>query len=171
MPALYSPKAVANHFLGLRHERKRGPVTQMKLHKLVYFAHGWHLGIKETPLLDEMVEAWDYGPVVPTLYYEFKAFGADPINRLAADFNHLTHAYDIVPQVHSSDTFVLELLDRVWEVYGVMSAGQLSALTHRTGSPWTATRNEHPGIRRVDIPNRLIQQYFANKVKENQGGG
>ncbi len=40
MLAPYSPRAVANFFL-----RKRC-LTQMKLYKLLCYAHGWHLGIK-----------------------------------------------------------------------------------------------------------------------------
>ena len=63
MPTPYTAKAIANYFLKHRKRFKRkGPITQMKLHKLVYFAHGWHLALKGEPLIDETLQAWDYGP-------------------------------------------------------------------------------------------------------------
>ncbi len=40
----------------------------MKLHKLLYYAAGWHLGFTGEPLFDEDIEAWQYGPVVPSIY-------------------------------------------------------------------------------------------------------
>ncbi|MFT4267000.1 MAG: hypothetical protein QM586_07240, partial [Xenophilus sp.] len=34
-----------------------------------------------------------------------------------------------------------ELIDKVWERYGGLSAGQLSTLSHVSGGPWMAARN------------------------------
>jgi len=44
----------------------------MKLQKLVYYAHGWHLALNNEPLIDEQVECWQYGPVISSLFHEFK---------------------------------------------------------------------------------------------------
>src|SRR5262245_26249764 len=55
------------------------PVDPLKLQKLLYFAHGWHLAITGAPLLDEPIEAWQYGPVVSSIYHEFKHFGSRAI--------------------------------------------------------------------------------------------
>ena len=54
-------------------------LTPLKLQKLIYYAHGWHLAIRNAPLIDEVIEAWEYGPVVPNVYHEFKKFGNRPI--------------------------------------------------------------------------------------------
>ena len=40
---VYSPKAIANSFLDLSQKTSQ-PLTQMKLHKLIYYAHGWNFG-------------------------------------------------------------------------------------------------------------------------------
>lgn len=164
----YNPKAIANYFLSRRKQRGLNPVTQMKLQKLVYFAHGWHLAFWEKPLIDEMVEAWEYGPVVPTLYHEFKEYGAREIPRLATDWNPETSDWDITPLIDTSDDQVAQLLDRVIVVYGNRSAVALSALTHVDESPWKKTVEKHPGIRHVDIPNDLIQKYFKKKLSRNR---
>jgi len=62
--------AVANYFLDLG-LRESIPITPLKLQKLVYFAHGWYLGFTGEPLLNEGIQAWEYGPVIPSLYHDF----------------------------------------------------------------------------------------------------
>lgn len=47
---------------------KLGPMTAMKLQKLVYYAHAWHLVWDGEPMLDARIEAWANGPVVPELH-------------------------------------------------------------------------------------------------------
>ena len=141
----------------------------MKLHKLVYFAHGWHLALWEGPLINEMVEAWEYGPVVPTLYHEFKEFGARKIPRFATDWNPEALDWDITPRIDADDERVPKLLERIIKIYGSRSAGELSALTHVSDSPWTKTVEEYPTIRQVDIPNKQIQAYFSKKLARSSG--
>lgn len=70
--------AVANYLLDLA-DASGDPVSPMKLQKLLYYAHGWHLAVTDRPLLNEFVEAWRWGPVIPSIYHEFKEFGDAPI--------------------------------------------------------------------------------------------
>ena len=67
----FSAAAVANEFLHLAHRDDR-PITPLKMQKLVYFAHGWHLAITGAPLISEPIQAWQYGPVISSLYQIFK---------------------------------------------------------------------------------------------------
>ena len=158
MPAPYSAKAVANYFLA------KDRLTQMKLHKLLYYAHGWHLGFGEKPLLDETLEAWTYGPVVPSVYHEFKQFGAKKIKCQATEFDPSYELW-VVPRIDASDKFVHDLLDRVWEVYGDYTAAQLSGLTHAADSPWTLTRKHNPEVKYVGIPNDVIKSHFTERIE------
>jgi uncharacterized phage-associated protein len=50
-------------------------ITPLKLQKLLYFAQGIYLKTNDDPLFEDPIEAWDLGPVVPTLYRFFKAKG------------------------------------------------------------------------------------------------
>ena len=159
MRSAYSPAAIANFFLK-RAAREGKPITQMKLHKLVFYAHGWTLGILERPLLNETVQAWKYGPVVPSLYYEFLEYGSTPIDRLATEL-------DPEADLRTEDKDVLALLERIWQVYGAFSAAQLSAKTHEPGSPWDRTWRESCGIK-TEIPNKLIREFFAEKALANR---
>jgi uncharacterized phage-associated protein len=157
--------AVANYFLGKSFETGE-PVTPMKLVKLVYLAHGWHLGLTGQPLLAEPVQAWQYGPVVKSVYHEFKKFGGEPITDMAAFSNGFgqPHYY----QVTNADE--VPFLEHVWDVYRNYNALQLSALTHQPGTPWEQVWNERGGNgqKQLIIPNELIRRHYEEKINANQ---
>ena len=154
----YDPKAIANYFIDKARATGEG-LTPMKLQKLVYFAHGWYLGLKGRPLLAEPVEAWQWGPVIPSLYHEFKALGSWPITRRAGEDEFLG---DVGPNLPSDDTEAREFLDEVWRNYGGYTAIQLSNATHLAGTPWAEVSGQHEGnIPRGEvIPDRIIRDYY-----------
>ena len=63
---------VANFFIDLYNSVPEGQVTNLSLNKLLYFAQGHSLAENGKPLFDEPIEAWQYGPVVPSVYHTFK---------------------------------------------------------------------------------------------------
>ena len=71
----YDAATVANRFIELAESDSGRRLTPMQLIKLTYIAHGFSLAIKNRPLLDESVEAWRYGPVIPSLYRKLKSYG------------------------------------------------------------------------------------------------
>ena len=161
IPKTYSAKAVANYFLE-KGKPEGVALTPMQLIKLVYFAHGWSLAIFDRPLIDERVQAWRFGPVIPSLYHEFKIFGNQPITEEATEFTFRpgeTFRY-IVPNLPQEDTGRLALLDKVWEVYSKLPALKLSQLTHEAGSPWHKAYIENPGIRGGTINDDALKDYF-----------
>src|SRR4051794_9267350 len=82
----YSAKSIANFFIGLA-AAKGEKLSPMKLQKLLYYACGWYAGYTGQPLIDEAIEAWDYGPVIPSIYHEFKRFGSGSITARATDWD------------------------------------------------------------------------------------
>lgn len=54
-------------------------LTNLKLQKLLYFA--WIKYFEKTgkPLFDDEFEAWKYGPVVPSVYYDFWQYAGSTI--------------------------------------------------------------------------------------------
>jgi uncharacterized phage-associated protein len=77
---MFPAAAVANAILD-KAQAESPPVAidHMKLQKLVYITHGWHLAVTGEPLIEEVVYAWPYGPVIPPLYHQLKGCGARPI--------------------------------------------------------------------------------------------
>ncbi len=153
--------AVANAMLTLALAQK-APPTQMKLQKLLYFAHGWHLALYDAPLVDETFQAWPYGPVLPTVYHEFKSFGVLGITTLGTEIVSLpTGELNWVPPVIADLTGIVQpLLEKIWEVFGTYSGGQLSDMTHAKGSPWKQIHDRYGDTRNVAIPDDLIKDYF-----------
>jgi uncharacterized phage-associated protein len=167
--------AIANYFLDVANAAGAA-VTPMKLQKLVYFSHGWNLAITEEPLINETVEAWRWGPVVPSLWGELKQYGSGPVSekltRLAKvspfEFEVVEDTLESYDPPLSNDqiAFTNALLARMWEIYGGLSAVQLSNMTHEDGSPWDQVWKpmaDNP-IRRKDIPNDLIRDYFRARL-------
>jgi uncharacterized phage-associated protein len=137
----YDPVAVANFFI--QKSLDTGvEVTPMKLLKLVYISHGWSLALLNEPLIDEAVEAWTYGPVIPSLYQELKEYGRSRVTKLVTtnDFDWRSFKPNFTtPTIPEEDTKVQKLLDNVWEGYGNHSGIYLSAITHKPGTPWSLT--------------------------------
>ncbi len=129
----------------------------MKLQKLVYLAHGWHLAIHDEPLIEESFEAWPYGPVEEFLYHMFKQFRNNPITDYAKTW---VGGEEKAFVVHAQNTQFFEVFDRVIQKYGNFSALQLSALTHQPGTPWSITKAN--GL--SEISNDLIRDHFRNLV-------
>ncbi len=162
-PARLPVAAVANHFVELA-GRSGATVTPLQLQKILYFAHGWHLALRDAPLLDERVEAWKYGPVIPSVYRHFKHFGNRGIDRPATEYDPATRAW-AVPRIPADD-WLRAFLSRIWEVYSRYSGGQLVALTHSAGAPWEVTVAAMGGafVRGTDIDDRLIRDYFLRRL-------
>lgn len=162
----YSAKAVANEFLTLANQEQES-IPQMKMQKLVYISHGFNLAIFNTPLIDESVQAWKFGPVISTLYDEFKGFGSGPITSPASnmiiddDFNIRTD----VPSIPLDDTRTKELIRAVWDRYKIYSGPNLSDLTHRDNTPWSRTFVF--GIPNLVIDNDLISEHYQSMLNGN----
>lgn len=161
-------KAVANHFLDFGRTRKN-EISPLKIHKLVYVSHGWHLALSggEPLVSDEYVEAWPYGPVFPSVYHEFKHYGAAPILDYATDFELMGRTFKLVtPRVETDDINAVALLGRVWKVYGDFSGTQLSGMTHAPGTPWDIVWKKSEGMRNVHIPNELICRHYQRIMED-----
>jgi len=154
----YSALAIANAFIERSKQYGINDLSPMKLLKLVYFAHAWHLAVTGKPLFDEPVCAWRYGPVVPSVYNEFKGYGAGHIPTPSVVYiNKNGHSEPIIPSVTDKET--LSFIDAVLSTYGNQSAIFLSNLTHQSGSAWEVTkdRHQHGGINSWQIPNDVIR--------------
>lgn len=107
---------------------KRGPMTAMKLQKLCYYSHAWHLVWEERPLFPSRIEAWANGPVVVDLYRAHRG-------RLGLEAGDVAgNAATLAPDEKST-------IDAVLSFYGDMSAHELSELTHRE-APWVEARRD-----------------------------
>lgn len=142
--------AIAKYFL------TKGPMTQKKLQKLVYYAYAWYIvsfnnnvnKIKNVLFL-EKPEAWVHGPVFRTLYDVYR-----------------THGWDDIPKLdnYSLNNKVLEkFLDSIWDIFGKYDGDELEVMTHKE-TPWLKARK---GISAIapsteKITNEDIYLYYSN---------
>lgn len=164
----WSPE-IANEFI-TRAKAEGRALTQMQLQKLVYIAHGWNLAITGEPLTYDAPEAWEYGPVYKELRRALKDYGRQPVSREIRnkDFVPGIFADDDDAQAHATlDPDDIDLLNRVYRDYSKFHAFQLSALTHREGTPWTAIYNDGAG-KFEEIPSEMIRDHFVELARQRQ---
>ena len=163
---MYRPNLIANYFIKKSLDTGNG-LTPMQLLKLVYIAHGWYLAIADKDLIDEGVQAWKYGPVIPSVYHKFKLYGNSEINSLVSvdvpGWSDDPYGEGIpvnnLSNIAESDK---KFLDKIFEVYGKYSGVQLSNLTHQEDTPWDIIWNKEGGMydRQKLIPNDLIKEHY-----------
>jgi uncharacterized phage-associated protein len=105
---------------------RKGPMSAMKLQKLVYYSQAWHLVWAEDRLFPESIEAWANGPVVREV------------------FNGHRGRFTVAPPWKSGDASALQpyergTVDAVLDTYGELSGRTLSTLTHDE-DPWREAR-------------------------------
>lgn len=147
----HSALSVANKLLALSHEAGRA-ITPMQVIKLTYFCHAWMLGLYGRPLLDEPVEAWQYGPVIPKIYRNLRRYGGGPVTQQ-------------IPNVDADfDAIELDLIEQVSSKYGRLTGPQLSTMTHAHGTPWYKVWRG----RKTRIPDDIIKQFYQAQARKAQ---
>ena len=128
-------------------------LSQLKLQRLVYFAHGGYMiDHHEDGLVFDKVEAWKYGPVFRDLWDKTKYYGNETFTRI---------------NVKSADKPTdrqLKFIQEVFDVFGDLSRIQLTAMAFQDDSPWHETYASW-GEKRGVIPNDLIRDYFVKISK------
>lgn len=146
--AMHNARAVGNRLIDLA-ESSNG-FTPLQIIKLVYYCHGWMLGLYNNPLISQPVLAWRYGPVVADVYHALKHYGG----------KRVTGRMDCPPAEFNEHQE--GIIDQVYKIYGKYDGKRLSYLTHREGTPWHQIWSKN-GQNSV-IPNPLIQEFFSEKA-------
>ena len=152
----YSAKAFANTLLDWAEELDV-QVTPLKLQKLLFFVHADYMCRFDHPLISDEFEAWNYGPVVPGVYAQFKEFSRQPITKRAVTFNPITCSSSVLAA--QLDEVITDRVRSIFALYIGVDAGLLSALSHRAGGPWHLAFEQfeaHRNINRV-ITNESIR--------------
>ena len=96
-------------------------ITHLKLQKLCYYAQGYSLALVDEIMFDNPIEAWEHGPVVRTLWDEYKRYRREPIPSV-----------DEQPEI---EPWRVKILALVYQRYGWMTAWDLRNRTHDE-FPW-----------------------------------
>ncbi len=160
--AEFTAAHVANYFLWRAWEEDM-EITPMKLLKLVYIAYGWNLVINRQKLFNETIKAWEHGPVVPSLYHEYKNYGKNPIPKGNYDseyeYDELSGELKLNDIPIIEDKKITKVLSSVWKNYGQRDGIYLSKITHSPSSPWSQVyvKGKNNILRDNDIVNRSLE--------------
>ncbi len=143
---MISPSLAAKHLCQLSGWR----LSNLQLQKLLYLADMNFVGRNGSRLIDEDFEAWDYGPVLPSLYHKCKAFGSKPVPDI----------FWGVPAI--SGTSEAAALGLAWESLRTQTPGQLVENTHWSHGAWA--KHYAPGAKGVKIQTGDMIDEFRRRV-------
>lgn len=128
---------------------RHGPLSAMKLQKLIYYAQAWSLVWDDRQLFREPVEAWSNGPVVRSVYENHR--GQFEVRGWPWGDSRLL------------DDDARATVDAVLDFYGPRTAQYLSDLTH-SEEPWKEARQGLPDGERgaSEISLATMAEYYGS---------
>lgn len=144
----YKVLDIANKLLAKANDGKQELMSNLKLQKMLYYEQGFHLAYFNKPLFEEEIEAWMYGPVVPSVYEHYKDNGQNGI---------LPDEKNIISFNSKEEN---ALFDEVFDAYGAYSAIGLMNMTHQE-SPWSKSK---VGIGNV-ITKEKMTDFFKSRLE------
>jgi uncharacterized phage-associated protein len=137
-------------------------MPHLKLQKLMFYADAWHHVFFDRPLTPEPFEAWVHGPVLRSVWNEFRDVSVltndIPSDRIRQDILQATQQRLTSDQLE----FVGDLLDE----YGGHTAYHLERLTH-SEAPWLNARGELPPFEpsNAQISKSETRAFYASRLK------
>ena len=124
-------------------------VTPLKLQKLLYYCQGYSLALTGKPAFPEPIEAWKYGPVVNSVYQEYKKYngGIIPIDKIISN--------------NCIDETTSAIARMVVDYKGRLSGTTLANATHKE-KPYLLSYSK-PYQNSV-IPENIIKEFFAEEI-------
>ena len=121
--------------------RERQPVSNLQLQKILYYIQKDYLSRGDIAFSDD-IEAWQFGPVVPNVYYYFCGFGARPIS---IPYDDVSFSGEEVCNVN-----------RIVEEKRILDPWDMVEETHKPNGAWAQIYQEGRGNHKV-IPIELIR--------------
>lgn len=156
---MYRALDVARYIIKRCHMQQKS-ISNLKLQKILYFVQAEFLVSTGRKCFSDAIEAWDFGPVVPEAYREYKQFGSSNIPRVSyiIDFdsediwNSKVKRY-VGDSIREADQ---KRIEAVVDRFAEYSATDLVSITHNQ-SPWKDAYVPHMNN---EITTDAIKEYF-----------
>ncbi len=137
-------------FLITSFQKQNVEISNLKLQKLLYYTQAWHLALYGQPLFQDPIQAWVHGPVVPSVFREYKEYAWRPISKKL--------------KIETPNNVAFHL-NEVIRVYKGFDAPTLERMTHQE-TPWKETRGtlspDEPSNR--EITQESMKKYFFARL-------
>lgn len=134
--------------------RSSRSIDALKLQKLLFIAAGEYLAMTGHTMFEEPIEAWDYGPVVHSVYTAYKSTEGE---------RAITEPVQGDPD-NLNDTARC-CCESVVATYGHLTGPQLIRVTHEM-RPWRESYRQ--GAYRTEIPSQLVYDHFSQSPSAEQ---
>lgn len=129
---------VCRYAINYSNEKGYG-ISNLKLQKVLYFIQAYFLIKESRPCFWERIEAWNFGPVVPKAYEEYRQYGACNIPPISSYVYFDSSNIWNCRRIPYCDNIICAndkvLIAAVVDMFADYSANDLVALTH-SQSPW-----------------------------------
>lgn len=125
-------------------EERNVAITNLKLQKVLYYIQGYFYKCFGKEAFSEDLCNWQYGPVVPVVYYEYNSNGSLPLKSRRSLLVNCTISED-------EEKLIATIVDKC----SAISTSKLVSMTHLE-SPW---RNSSAGS---IISKNSIESYFKH---------
>ena len=131
-------------------------LSNLELQKMIYICHMFYFGQQNEPLVSGDFEAWDYGPVHPSLYHHLKRYGAKPIDKSAFEA-----VEDLCESNHKGQ---IEILNYLLKSFPPGSGPKLVAITHWDNGAWA--KHYRPREKNIVLPIADILEEYKELQKK-----
>ena len=155
----YDVLDVSRYIINYSNKKDYG-ISNLKLQKVLYFVQAYFLIQTGHPCFNEKIEAWDFGPVVPVAYSEFKRFAGMDIptvkSYIVFDENDIWNTKRIEFEENCIDNEDKVLINKVVDKFSEYSATDMVELTQHQ-EPWMDAIVSNQSN---EITNKSIFEYF-----------
>lgn len=149
---------LANYIL-----QKYGPMSHLKLQKLLYYTEAYHLAYFKQSLIEDEFEAWVHGPVCRKIYDNLKG-----VSRLYSDISFSENDVDYSPEEVIKNTLTSIQKTHIDSILGNLSEWtdqELEDTTHNE-QPWLSARKGYYPSQKCEeiIDKDLMLEYYRKEL-------
>lgn len=156
---IYNALDVSRYIVNYSNAKDYG-ISNLKLQKILYFVQAYFLIQTGSPCFKEKIEAWDFGPVVPKAYCEYKQYGCGDIpttkSFIMIDKDNIWNSKRVEFEDIAISDDDKSLIDKVIDKFSEYSATDLVELTQHQ-IPWMDAIVSNQSN---EITNKSIFEYF-----------
>lgn len=162
----YRAEDIARYIIKTCSDREYG-ISNRKLQKLLYFVQAYFLveADYQKKAFFDRIEAWTFGPVVPSVYRKFRRFGAMTIPFERTYITEDEGSHWGVKRVDYNDGAISDHdkkgINSVIEMFKDYSAVDMMNLTH-TQQPWLQAYDPESPRENKEITPQSIKDYFSD---------
>ena len=127
------------------------PISNLQLQKILYYIQECFLKEKDRKAFPERIEAWQFGPVIPKVYDEYRIYGGRTIVWILD-----------APDNVSIDKEDKVLIDGIVEEKRKLDPWEMVQETHKEGGAWAKIYDKGKGAYK-EIPIETIKDYLGKR--------